>query len=86
MIPEHTFVVDDSVMALFSERSKREREELLRIFRTLADSPNLAGDWRQKTKSGRELQVKRFGKWLVSFWLDAPVLEVRIVDLKKILP
>jgi len=44
------------------------------------------GEWRQKTKSGRELQVKRFGKWLISFWPDDPVLEVRIVDVKKILP
>jgi hypothetical protein len=86
MIPDHVFVVDDSVLELFTERSKREREELLRIFRSLADSPYQAGEWRQKTKSGRELQVKRFGKWLVTFWLDAPVLELRIVDVKKIVP
>jgi hypothetical protein len=84
MIPSHTFVVDDSVLELFTECSKREREELLRIFKSLADSPYQDGEWRQKTKSGRELQVKRFGKWLVTFWLDAPVLEMRIVDVKKI--
>ena len=86
MIPDHAFVVDDSVLELFTERSKWEREELLRIFRSLADSPYQTGEWRQKTKSGRELQVKRFGKWLVTFWLDAPVLELRIVDVKKIVP
>lgn len=86
MIPDHAFVVDDSVLELFTERSKREREELLRIFRSLADSPYQTGEWRQKTKTGRELQVKRFGKWLVTFWLDAPVLELRIVDVKKIVP
>jgi hypothetical protein len=86
MIPDHAFVLDDSVLELFTERSKREREELLRIFRSLADSPYQTGEWRQKTKTGRELQVKRFGKWLVTFWLDAPVLELRIVDVKKIVP
>jgi hypothetical protein len=32
------------------------------------------------------LQVSRFGKWLVTFWLDAPVLEMRIVDVKKTVP
>jgi hypothetical protein len=32
------------------------------------------------------LQVKHFGKWLVTFWLDAPVLELRIVDVKKVVP
>ena len=86
MIPQHIFVMDDSVLELFTGRSKREREERLRIFKSLADSPYQTGEWRQKTKSGRELQVKRFGKWLVIFWLDAPVLELRIVDVEKVVP
>jgi hypothetical protein len=86
MLPQYTFVVDDSVLELFISRGKREREELLRIFKSLADAPYQTGEWRQKTKSGRELHVKRFGKWLVTFWLDAPVLEIRIVDVKKVVP
>jgi hypothetical protein len=86
MIPKHSFVADKAVLQLFAERNKREREELLKIFKALAESPYQESEWRQKTKSGRELQVKRFGKWLVSFWLDDPVLEVRIVDVKKIVP
>ena len=86
MTTRHVFVVDNAMMELFAGRSKREREELLRIFKALAEFPYQEGEWRQKTKSGRELQVKRFGKWLVSFWLDDPVLEVRIVDVKKIVP
>ena len=61
MIPKYAFVVDDSVLELFTGRSKREREELLRIFKSLAESPYQTGDWRQRTKSGRELKVKRFG-------------------------
>jgi hypothetical protein len=81
MSSQDAFVVDDSVMAFFNERSKREREELLRIFKSLADDPYQRGDWRQKAKSGRDLQVKRFGKWLLTFWLDSPVLEVKIVDV-----
>ena len=84
MTAKHTFVVDDKVVAVFTECSKREREDLLKIFKSLADSPYQKGEWRQRTKSGRELQVKRFGKWLVSFWLDDPVLEIRIVDAKKV--
>jgi hypothetical protein len=86
MTPRHVYVADDAVMEFFTGRNKREREELLKIFRSLAESPYQKGEWRQKTKSGRELQVKRFGKWLVNFWLDDPVLEVRIVDVKKIVP
>ncbi len=84
MIPEYNFAVDDFVLENFSQRSKREREEWLRIFKSLAESPYQTGDWRQRTKSGRELEVKRFGKWLVTYWPDDPALEVRIVDVKKI--
>ena len=84
MIPKHTFVSDNTVLQLFAERTKREREELLKIFNALAESPYQTGEWRQKTRSGRELQVKRFGKWLITFWLDEPVLEVRIVDVKRL--
>ena len=86
MTSRHVFAVDDTVMAVFTDRSRREREDLLKIFKTLAESPYQTGEWRQKTKSGRELQVKRFGKWLVTFWLDDPVREMRIVDVKKIVP
>ena len=86
MIREYKFVVDDAVVAFFAERTKREREDLLRIFTGLAASPYQKGEWLQRTKSGRELQVKRFGRWLVRYWLDDPVLEVRIVDVEKVVP
>ena len=86
MTPQYAFVADDTVLEFFTSRNKREREELLRIFKSLAASPYQKGDWQQKTKSGRELEVIRFGKWLVTYWLDDPVLEVRIVDVKKIVP
>jgi len=84
MIREPIFVVDDSVLEFFAACRKPEREELLRIFRFLAASPSQRGDWVQKTQSGREIQVRRCGRWLVSFWLDAPVMELRVVDVKKV--
>jgi len=39
MMREHKFVVDDAVVEDFSCGTKRQREELLRIFSTLAASP-----------------------------------------------
>ena len=84
MTSRHVFVVDDAVLNFFSGRSPRERAELLRVFAMLAENPYQKGDWRRRTKSGRELEVKRIGKWLVSFWLDDPVLEVRVVEVEKL--
>jgi hypothetical protein len=86
MTHEHKFVVDDAVLEYFLERPKREREDLLRIFKSLAASPYQRGEWIQRTSSGRELQVKRFRRWIVRYWLDDPVREVRIVDVEKVVP
>jgi len=86
MIPQYIFAADDSVVDFFSQCGKRDREDLLRLFRSLADSPHQRGDWIQKGRSGREFQVKRFGRWLVTFWPDDPVLELRVVDVKKVVP
>jgi hypothetical protein len=86
MTPDHKFVVDAAVLEFFSGRTRREREELLRIWSALASAPYQKGEWLQKTAAGRELQVKRFGRWLVRYWLDAPVMEVKIVDVEKVVP
>jgi len=45
MTARHVFVVDDKVMAIFTECSKRERENLLKIFKALAESPYQMGEW-----------------------------------------
>jgi hypothetical protein len=86
MNSQYEFAAADSVVEFFSQCAKREREDLLRIFRSLADSPHQQGDWIQKGRSGREFQVKRFGRWLITFWPDDPVLELRVVDLRKVVP
>jgi hypothetical protein len=86
MIREHRFVADNAVVEFFAGRTKREREDLLRVFAGLAASPYQKGEWQQRTSSGRELQVKRFGRWLVRYWLDDSVLELRLVDVEKLAP
>jgi hypothetical protein len=82
--PRYSYAADASVVDAFSDCTRREREHLLRTFALLAESPNQRGEWFRRTCSGRELQIKRFGKWLVTYWADHPVLEVRIVDVERI--
>ncbi len=87
MTPQHAFVTDDirwsHSLATEASVSGRNCCESSGCWRT---NPYQRGDWLQKTRSGRELQVKRYGNWLLSFWLDEPVLEVRIVDVRKLVP
>ena len=74
----YTYVVGESVLGLFAESKSREREELLRIFHALGSNPFQSGDYIQKTASLRTLQIKRFGKWLVTYWSDHGNAELRI--------
>jgi hypothetical protein len=67
MIREYFYAVDNSVLDVFSNCSKREREQLMRVFAALANDPFQKGDYVERTRSGREVQVKRFGKWLITF-------------------
>ena len=86
MSRQYCYAVDDSVLEFFSSSRKREREQLLRIFTLLANDPFQNGDHVEKSASGRDLQVKRFGKWLITYWPDVPVTELRIVDIVKVHP
>jgi hypothetical protein len=86
MIRRYSYAVDDSVLEFFSASKRREREQLMRVFALLADDPFQKGDFVEKSKSGRELQVKRFGKWMITYWPDDPVTELRIVDIVKVHP
>jgi len=80
----YTCVVDESVLRLFTSCRTGDRDELLRIFSRLGDNPFQKGDYTQKTASLREVQVKRFGKWFVTFWPDHGECELRIVEVKRL--
>lgn len=76
----------DTFFRYFFPRKVVNGKSLLRIFGCLARDPLQRGDYVQRSAAGRDLQVKRFGQWLVTYWADQPVLELRIVDLKKLAP
>jgi hypothetical protein len=46
MIREYSYVVDDSVLEFFANCTKRDREQLMRVFLALADDPFQKGDLR----------------------------------------
>jgi len=86
MSGDYVYVVDQHVLQIFLSSKGRDRENLLRIFTYLSREPMQRGDYVQRSAAGRDLQVKRFGNWLVTYWTDYPVLELRIVDLKRLAP
>ena len=77
-------VVDDLVLEVFHAQRMRSRQWLLDLFERLAEAPHSAGDYQVRDKTGRDHEVKIFGRWQVTFWCDAPVKELRIVRLDKL--
>ena len=80
----YRYVTNGAVVEFFTSCSRRERDDLLKYLNLIANDPFQRGDYVQTIRQGREVQVKRFGKWLVAYWADHPVLEVRIVDIERV--
>jgi hypothetical protein len=81
----YKYTVDDTVIEFFSSAKKRHRDELLRIFATLADNPVTQADWTQKDSNGRDCQVKRFARWVVTYWPEHLANLVHIIDVEQLL-
>ena len=77
-------VGDAAVLTFFADCTKQDRQELMRVFNALAESPHQRDAWLRRMRSGQDLSIKRLGKWLVTYWLDDPVRELRIVAVEKV--
>jgi hypothetical protein len=65
------------------ELSSRQRTRFIQIFRQLAEDPFQKGEQTFRDSAGREIQKKKFDRWLISFWADHAVKEVRIIGLQR---
>ena len=77
-------VMPISKTATFYAAKKRERKALLDYFEQLARNPFTETEWIVKDATGRpnyRVAVRRF---LVTFWSDHAVREVRIVKIERV--
>ena len=80
----YKYVADAVVLNFFCSCSQRDRRELIRIFESLGKSPHQPGAWIRRMVSTHDLSIKKFGRWLVTYWPDDPVREIRIVSVEKL--
>ena len=79
----YRYVLDCTVAEDILTLSARQRGQFVQIFRSLAENPFQRGEQTFKDSTQREIQKKRFGGWLVSYWADHAVKELRIVGIQK---
>ena len=65
-------------------RKKRERKALLAFFEHLAKHPFTESDWTVNDATGRSNFRAAVGRFLVTFWTDHAVREVRIVKIERV--
>ncbi len=78
---KYNFSVVDSALLTFNQSRKSERDRLLKLFQQIANAPDQEADVDGLIFEGRECLVKCSGGWVVTYWLDFPIREVRIVGL-----
>lgn len=78
------YVLDEAVFHFFLSQSAAERRRLVAAFDELRGNPNRDGDYFVKDAAGRTLTVYACRPFLITYWLDAFVSEVRIVDVQRI--
>jgi len=79
---EYRYVIDCDVAETLVRLPARQREDLIRAFRFLAANPSQRGESSFKDSTLRDIQKKQFGRWVISFWADQPVEELRIVGVQ----
>ena len=60
------------------------RQKLISVLEALAAEPLQKGDFEGKDDTGRSIQIKVAGLFLISFWPDTCVRELRSINIEWI--
>jgi hypothetical protein len=63
-------------------KSGNQRRRIMDFIRSLRERPETPGDFTDKDASPRERQIKIIGDFANTYWLDAPVRIVMVVDVR----
>ena len=77
-------VLDEAAFHCFVSSRAVERRKLLAAFEELRADPQRHADYRTSDATGRKLDVWAKRPFLITYWLDSFVSEVRIVNIQRI--
>lgn len=77
-------VFDEDAFQFVLTRRLRERLILLKTLDSLRVDPYQSGDFEVTDRTGRTLLVRRARPFLVTYWLDASVKEIRVINVELV--
>ncbi len=80
----HRFLLTSEAFRFLLTLRASERQMLDDVFEPLADNPFLPGDYQEFDEANRPLEVLLKGRFLLTFWADHAVKEVRIVRVERV--
>lgn len=85
MTPAYRVLIDlDALTSL--PRSGKRRSTVLGMLEGLSDNADLGGDFEiSDPETTRPFQVSCVAGFAITWWIDHPVLEVKIIDIREAL-
>ena len=68
---------------MFAQLSRPRQRQAGVVFDEVKRDPFRQGDYRQRDPAGRVNEVVLLGEWLVTYWVDHAVQEIRVVALER---
>ena len=78
------FTLSETSVHFLLALKARQRERLIQALESLAAKPLKRGDFEGKDSTGRTIQMKVEGSFLLSFWPDPLVRELRVINIEWI--
>ncbi len=77
-------VLSSKAAAFLVGLPKRRQRALVELLFQLANDPFQIGDYAENEGTGREVRFILVGDFVIAFWADHPVKELRIVDVEEV--
>jgi hypothetical protein len=78
------FVLSETAVAFLLASRMSDRRRLVKTFDQLANDPFQLGKYQAQDTTGRTIQVKPVGRFLVSYWADHGAKELRVINLERV--
>lgn len=80
----YELVLSEGAALVFVAASRTDQRKLMVILDDVKAAPPGTADLQERDAEGRVNDVLVFGDWLVTYWVDHAVREVRIVRLEHV--
>ena len=77
------FVLNETSVHFLLALNTRHRDFLIRSLESFISDPLQKGDFDGCDDTGRPIQIKVVGKFMITFWPDQFVKEIRIVNIER---